>query len=59
MLQPRLEEQADALLDVDDRPRVVERDGGLPVHDPAHDPVRVVRAGEQRELAQGVHPPPG
>jgi hypothetical protein len=36
--------------------RVLEGEAGLPVHDAADDAVQVIRAGEQRELADGVEP---
>ena len=55
-LQAGLEEEAHRPLGVDERAGVLERQGGLPVHQPAHDAVRVVGAGEERELAQGVEP---
>ena len=54
MLEGGLEEQVEPALEVHERPRVVECDGRLPVDEPPHDAVGVVRAGEQGELPQGV-----
>jgi hypothetical protein len=55
-LEAGLEEQAHRALEVDEVARVLEREPCLAVHEAAHDPVQVVRAGEQRELAHGVEP---
>jgi hypothetical protein len=57
VLQVRLEEEVHAALEAHERARVRECGRHLAVRDPAHDPVRVVRAGEQSELAHGVEPP--
>ena len=54
--RPGSKKRCRAALPVDQRARVLERDGRLAVDRAAHDPVRVVGAGEQRELAQRVEP---
>ena len=55
-LQAGLEEGPERTLGVNQRAGVLEGDGSLAVHEAAHDPVCVIRAGEQRELTQRVEP---
>ena len=52
----RLEEEAERALEVDELACVLEGESGLAVDQAAHDPVRVVGAGEQQELPERVQP---